>query len=76
MYADEVLQNTQNLERSKAMGADLYELKKQTQVLDESKRMILELEKKIREHKIGLIEYLKAYIGDEDTTTAQALVQS
>ncbi|SGZ51655.1 CIC11C00000002660 [Sungouiella intermedia] len=74
-YAKEVAENTQTLEQMRANGADPYEVKKQSQVLDESKRMVPELDSKIKEHAQNLSEFLKVYNGDEDTTFAKSLIQ-
>lgn len=75
LYAEEVQQNAEGLERLKSLGADQYELKRQQQVLDESKRMIPEVKKKITEHKQSLVTFLRSYNGDEDISIAQTLVQ-
>lgn len=75
LYADEVQEHVRTLEQMKSTGADDYEIKKHSQVLEESKRMVPELEKKIKEHRQSLVEFLKNYNGEEDTTIAEALIQ-
>ncbi|CAI5755542.1 unnamed protein product [Candida verbasci] len=54
-------------------GLDGYELKKQLEVLDESKRMVPEVSKKIEQHKDELKKYIEEH-PDEDLKEAKELL--
>lgn len=74
LYSDEVLQHKEFLDQMKSSGADQYDVRKQSQILDESERMVVELERKIADHKDSLTAFLGSYSGDEDLSAAKALV--
>ncbi|KAI5958806.1 RBL2 [Candida theae] len=74
MYQREVSEQEQYVNQLKANNGDEYELKKQVEVLDESKRMVPQVSKKIEELKKSLSEYLENYTGDEDVTEAKDLL--
>lgn len=74
-YAKEVMECAHKLEQMKSAGADQYDVKKQTQILEESQRMVPEIENKIKDHTRSLSEFLKTYDGDEDTTIAVSLAK-
>lgn len=74
IYTQEVEDQKAQVESLKAQGADVYEIKKQEEVLSEGQRMIPELEEKIANHKQALKDYLESYLGDEDVAEAKELV--
>lgn len=74
-YCKEVKEYAQSLDQMKSAGADVYEVRKQAQVLEESQRMVPELERKIKEHTRSLSDFLKTYDGDEDTAIAKSLTK-
>lgn len=71
LYKAEVAENEALLA---SMNSNEYEAKKQAQVVDESKRMVVELQQKIDQHTQRLRDFLKDFTGDEDLTEAQLLV--
>ncbi|CUM65316.1 uncharacterized protein PRCAT00002951001 [Priceomyces carsonii] len=73
-YDQEVGEHEQYVNKLKSNGADEYELKKQIQVLEESKRMIPEINKKIHEHRKALEKFLTSYKGEEDLKEANELI--
>lgn len=74
-YSKEVTECAHKLEQMKSAGADQYDVMKQTQIWEESQRMVPELERKIQDHTQSLSEFLKTYDGEEDTTTAVSLAK-
>ncbi|KAG5420541.1 RBL2 [Candida metapsilosis] len=74
LYQREVTEQEQHVNQMKANNADEYELKKQVEVLEESKRMVPQVSKKIEDLKKSLQEYLESYTGDEDLTEAKELL--
>lgn len=74
LYQDEVTQQEKHINQMKEDKADEYEIKKQGEVLAESKRMVPNISKKIAEHKSALKSFLETYSGDEDTAIAQELI--
>lgn len=74
LYTHEVEEQEKYVKQMEANQADKYELKKQNQVLEESKKMVPEVTKKINEHKESLKEFLSSYNGDEDVSAAQQLL--
>lgn len=74
MYLREVTEQEAYVEQMRSSNADEYDLKKQIEVLHESQRMVPELTKKVKEHRDGLVAFLKTYTGDEDTTEAKQLL--
>lgn len=74
LYAQEVADQERVLKDMRDNKHDEYAIKKHEEVLAESKRMIPELEKKIKSHKESLAEFLKSYSGDEDVSIASSLV--
>lgn len=74
LYKEEVEEQEKHVSQLKANNSDPYEIKKQVEVLDESKRMIPLVAKKIQEHKEGLSQFLDTYSGDEDLTEAKSLI--
>ena len=75
LYAHEVEEQEKYVKQMEANQADEYELKKQIQVLDESKKMVPEVTKKITQHRESLKSFLETYNGDEDVSAAQQLLQ-
>lgn len=75
LYLKEISEQEEQLQQMRASDTDEYEIKKYEKVLDESKRMVPELKKKIQEHAKGLNSYIEDYKGDEDTSDLKALLQ-
>lgn len=76
LYGQEVLEQENFVNHMKATNADEYEIKKQLQVLEESQRMIPELNDKITEHRKELQKFVESYSGEEDLTEAKSLLSS
>lgn len=53
---------------------DEYEIKKQGELVAETKRMIPEIEAKFLLHKEELSKFLDTYKGDENTDEARSLI--
>ena len=75
LYLKDISEQEEQLQQMRASDTDEYEIKKYEKVLDESKRMVPELKKKIQEHAKGLKSYIEDYKGDEDTSDLKALLQ-
>ncbi|CDR38986.1 CYFA0S02e10066g1_1 [Cyberlindnera fabianii] len=71
LYQQELKDQESHIASMKAQNADPYELKKQVEVLDDTKRVIPELKKKISEMAQSLEDFLKTYDGAEDVTSAK-----
>lgn len=74
LYQQEVKEQEQYVAQMKANNADEYEIKKQIEVLEESKRMVPQVTTKIEEHRDALKQFLESYSGDEDVKQAQELL--
>ncbi|KAG7662656.1 RBL2 [[Candida] subhashii] len=74
LYQQEVTEQEQYVAQMKANNGDEYEIKKQIEVLEESKRMVPQVTTKIEQHREALKQFLESYTGDEDTKEAQDLV--
>lgn len=74
LYSQEVEDQSKYVQQLKASNSDEYELKKQIEVLEESKRMVPQVDTKIESMKKSLKEFLESYNGDEDTTVAKLLL--
>ncbi|KAK6205097.1 tubulin binding cofactor A [Scheffersomyces amazonensis] len=74
LYQQEVNEQESYVESMKTNNGDKYEIKKQVEVLDESKRMIEELKKKLVTYKEDLKTFIASYSGDEDLTAAKELL--
>ncbi|EGW34156.1 uncharacterized protein SPAPADRAFT_59576 [Spathaspora passalidarum NRRL Y-27907] len=74
LYQQEVSEQEQYVNKMKESNADEYEIKKQVEVLEESKRMVPQVTKKIGEHREALKSFLETYSGDEDLTAAKELL--
>ncbi|AHY77544.1 AQG_2a_G0052060.mRNA.1.CDS.1 [Saccharomyces cerevisiae] len=57
-------------------SVDPYDLKKQEEVLDDTKRLLPSLYEKIREFKEDLEQFLKTYQGTEDVSDARSAITS
>lgn len=75
LYEKEVLEQEEYLKQMKASDSDEYEIRKQEKVLDESKRMVPELAKKIKQHGEALKLFLGGYSGEEDLDIPRELLQ-
>lgn len=75
LYEKEILEQEEFLKHMKSSDADEYEVRKQEKVLDESKRMIPELSKKIKEHGEALKLFLGDYKCEGDVSLARELLQ-
>ncbi|KAF6017985.1 TBCA [Bugula neritina] len=49
VYEQEVVKQTEHIEKMKADGKDEYDIKKQTEVLEESKMMIPDCQRKLKD---------------------------
>lgn len=76
LYIKDVEEQKKSLEEKRDYGSDVYETKKLSQVLEESQRLVAELDKKILEHKQRLADFLQNYEGDEDVEPAQLLINN
>lgn len=74
LYQQEVTEQKNYVDQMKSNNADEYEIKKQTQVLEESQRMVPEVSEKIKKHKEALSQYVQEYKGDEDLSAAKELL--
>lgn len=74
-YKLELLENERYFNHIKASNADAYEVKKQSQILEESHRIVSEVLQKISQHKNALGAFLKSYQGEENTTEAHELAK-
>lgn len=72
-YKLELLENEKHFNYMKASGADAYEVKKQSQILEESHTIISEVQQKLSEHKSALGMFLKSYQGEENIMEAHTL---
>lgn len=75
LYTHEVEEQEKYVKQMELNQADEYELKKQIQVLNESKKMVPEVTKKIEQHKESLRSFLESYNGEEDIASAHQLLQ-
>lgn len=75
LYEKEVLEQEEYLKQMKASDSDEYEVRKQEKVLDESKRMVPELSKKVKEHGEALKVFIGGYTGEEDLGVSMELIQ-
>ncbi|KAH3664319.1 hypothetical protein WICMUC_005847 [Wickerhamomyces mucosus] len=66
LYQEELKQQDDHINFLKSNNGDEYEIKKQIQVLDDTKKVIKEVLKKIKESKDSLESFLETYTGDED----------
>ncbi|CAI2029550.1 hypothetical protein SEUBUCD646_0H02960 [Saccharomyces eubayanus] len=57
-------------------SVDSYDLKKQEEVLDDTKRLLPTLYEKIREFKEDLAQFLESYQGTEDVSEAKTVITS
>ncbi|KAK6459981.1 tubulin binding cofactor A [Scheffersomyces coipomensis] len=74
LYQQEVNEQESYVESMKSNNGDEYEIKKQVEVLDESKRMITELKKKLVSYTDDLKTFVENYTGDEDLSSAKELL--
>lgn len=74
LYQQEGEDQEKYVAQMKANKHDIYEIRKQIEVLDESKRMVPQVTQKIKEHREGLAIFLETYQGDEDVTVAKSLI--
>jgi tubulin-specific chaperone A len=70
LYHEEVQEQEHAISTMKSQNADPYDLKKQVEVLEDSKRMIPELRKKIEESLGSLEQFIREYTGDENLEDA------
>lgn len=76
LYRQEVLDQQKFVQQMISKNADEYEIRKQQQVLEESQRMITELDKKVNEHTDDLKNYVANYEGEENLDAARGLLSS
>lgn len=75
LYENEVSEQEEYLKQMKASDSDEYEVRKQEKVLNESRRMVPELAKKIKEHGEALKLFIAGYTGEEDLGVPRELIQ-
>lgn len=73
-YFKELGDQEKHLESLTASKGDEYEIKKQGELVAETKRMIPELEGKITLHREELSKFLDGYKGEENTDLAKSLI--
>lgn len=71
LYQQELKEQESHVENLKTSNADSYEIKKQVEVLDDTKKVIPEIRKKISEAKDSLEAHIKDYTGTEDLTASK-----
>lgn len=76
LYQRELEDQEKVIEGLKAQNADSYEIKKQIEVLDDTKKVIPEIRKKIRESKESLEAFLESYTDGDDTSAAKQNIQA
>ncbi|WPK25479.1 hypothetical protein PUMCH_002796 [Australozyma saopauloensis] len=74
-YEKELKEQEQELENMKQSSRDEYEIKKQDELVAEAKRMLPELDSKIKQHKAELAKFVEEYKGEESTEEARRLLQ-
>lgn len=74
LYKKEAAADAQRVEQAKEEGKDEYEIKKMNEVLQETQKMVPELNKKIQTTLDGLKDLLSSDL-DEDTSAAKEVVQ-
>ncbi|ODV80070.1 tubulin-specific chaperone A [Suhomyces tanzawaensis NRRL Y-17324] len=74
LYKQEVQEQEEYVNQMRSNKADEYELKKQVEVLEEAKRMVPEVTKKISQHREALRVFLDTYKGEEDVAAAKELL--
>lgn len=60
-YEKELKEQEQELENMKQSSRDEYEIKKQDELVAEAKRMLPELDSKIKQHKAELAKFVEEY---------------
>ena len=75
LYKQEVEEQEQYVAGMRKANADEYEIKKQVEVLEESKRMVPEVSKKVAQYKEDLATFLKSYTGTDDLAEAKLLLE-
>lgn len=72
-YQEELKEQTEHVERMKAdKDVDVYELKKQVEVQQDTEKLLPTLYKKIEEFRDNLEQFLKSYQGTEEVGDAHA----
>lgn len=74
LYKKEAEADAKRVEQAKEEGKDEYEIKKMNEVLQETQKMVPELNKKIQTTLNGLKELLSSDL-DEDTTSAKEVAE-
>jgi tubulin-specific chaperone A len=70
LYQKEVKEQEQVVEKLKAVNGDEYDIKKQIEVLNDTKQMVPEIRQKIKQSLDALEAYLESYTGSEDVSAA------
>lgn len=76
LYQKELKEQEDLVQTLKSSNADSYEVKKQEEVLADTKKVIPEVRKKISEAQKSLEEYIKDYTGTEELTTAKDNIEA
>lgn len=74
LYKNDIAEQEREMETLINNNADEVLIRKHREVLDESKRMIPELNRKLSDHKNRLRVFLQSYSGDEDVQAATSLI--
>lgn len=74
LYQKEADADAKRVEQAKEEGKDEYEIKKMNEVLQETQKMVPELNKKIQTTLDGLKDLLSSDL-DEDTSAAKDVIQ-
>ncbi|CEP20773.1 RBL2 [Cyberlindnera jadinii] len=72
IYHDEVKEQEGVIASMKSADADEYEIKKQVEVLEDTKKMIPLLREKIQQSLESLEQFLKDYTGEDSLDSASA----
>lgn len=76
LYQKELKEQEEHVQGLKSSNADSYEIKKQEEVLEDTRKVIPEVRKKISEAQESLESYITDYTGTEDLTTAKKNIEA
>lgn len=76
LYQNDLKEQEAHVESLKSGNADSYEIKKQVEVLDDTKNVIPEIRKKIAEAQESLESFIKDYTGTEDLSAAKEQIEA
>lgn len=73
-YGNEIKEQEAVHENMKLSNGDEYEIKKHGELVAELKRMLPELDTKIKQHRAELAKFLESYKGEESVELAKTLL--